>query len=155
MKLWILLQQKKQQNTQTYSSPIKTSLEVIKIQGEYHLPGHNFTGPGTQLKYRLERGDEPINKVDSLSLHHDLRYEFYGDDGFEVFRADVQFIGGAIGITLSPTSTFRERSEALLVGSIMTLKVVSDVALPSKRVISLAQKLKKLRKISAGISVIA
>ncbi len=125
------------------------------IQGEYHLPGHNFTGPGTQLKYRLERGDEPVNKVDALSLHHDMRYQFYGDSAFEVFRADVQYIGGAVGIVFSPTSSFRERGEALLVGSVMTLKVVSDVALPSKRVVMLARKLKKLRKISAGISVIA
>ena len=124
------------------------------MQGEWHIPGHNFTGPGTQLKYRLERGDEPINKVDALSLHHDMRYEFY-DSGFERFRADVQYIGGAVGIVFSPTSSFRERGEAVLVGSIMTLKVVSDVALPGKRVVMLARKLKKLRKISAGISVIA
>ena len=125
------------------------------MQGEIHLPGHNFTGPGTQLKYRLERGDEPINKVDALSLHHDLRYEFYGDSEFEVFRADVQYVGGAIGIVFSPSSTFRERGEGLVVGSIMTLKIVSDVAIPSKRVLSLGRKLKDLRKISPGISVIA
>lgn len=124
------------------------------MQGEWHLPGHNFTGPGTKLKYRLERGDEPVNKVDALSLHHDMRYEFY-DSTFERFRADVQFIGGAVGIVFSPSSTFRERGEAVLVGSVMTLKVVSDVALPGRRIVSLAKKLKKLRKISAGISVIA
>ena len=125
------------------------------MRGEYHLPGHNFTGPGTQLKRRLERGDEPINAVDELSLHHDMRYEFYGGDSFEVFRADVQFIGGAIGIVFSPRSTFRERVEAGIVGSIMTLKIVSDVAIPSKRVLSLGRKLKDLRKISPGISVVA
>lgn len=124
------------------------------MQGEWHLPGHNFTGPGTQLKYRLERGDDPVNKVDALSLHHDMRYEFY-DSGFERFRADVQYIGGAAGIVFSPTSTWRERGEAVLVGGIMTLKVVSDVALPSKRIIMLARQLRKLRKISPGISVIA
>jgi len=126
---------------------------VIFVQGEWHLPGHNFTGPGTQLKYRLERGDEPINKVDALSLHHDLRYEFY-DSSFERFRADVQFIGGAIGITLSPTSSWRERGEAVLVGGIMTLKVAGDVLIPQKRVFMLARKLKKLKKINPSISVI-
>ena len=103
------------------------------MQGEIQLPGHNFTGPGTQLKYRLERGDEPINKVDALSLHHDLRYEFYGDSEFEVFRADVQYVGGAIGIVFSPSSTFRERGEGLVVGSIMTLKIVSNFVNPIKK----------------------
>lgn len=124
------------------------------MQGEWHLPGHNFTGPGTKLKYRLEQGQEPINKVDALSLHHDLRYEFYGDDPFEVFRADVQYIGGSVGIVFSPTSTWRERGEGALVGGIMTLKVLGDVLLPQKRIITLARKLKKLKKISKGISVI-
>lgn len=121
--------------------------------GEIHLPGHNFTGPGTQLEKRLERGDQPINAVDELSLHHDLRYKFYGDSAFEVFRADVQFVGGAIGIVFAPKSTFRERSEALFVGSIMTGKLVANVALPSKRLLSLGRQLKKLKKFSPGISV--
>lgn len=121
--------------------------------GELHLPGHNFTGPGTQLEMRLERGDQPINAVDELSLHHDLRYKFYGDSSYEVFRADVQFVGGAIGIVFAPKSTFRERTEALFVGSIMTTKIVYDVALPSKRIIALARQLKKLKKFSPGISV--
>ena len=124
------------------------------MQGEWHLPGHNFTGPGTQLKYRLEQGYEPVNKVDALSLHHDLRYEFY-DSAFERFRADVQYVGGAVGIVLSPTSSWRERGEAVLVGSIMTVKVLSNVLIPSKRIISLVGKLKRLRKLSPGISVIA
>jgi hypothetical protein len=120
---------------------------------EWHLPGHNFTGPGTKLTERLERGDEPINRVDELSLHHDLRYQFYGDSAYEVFRADVQYVGGAIGIVFSPKSTFRERSEALLVGGAMTLKIVADVVVPWKRLVMLGGKLRKLRKISSGISV--
>ena len=88
-----------------------------------------------------------------MSLHHDLRYEFY-DSSFERFRADVQFIGGAIGITLSPTSSWRERGEAILVGGIMTLKVAGNVLIPQKRVFMLARKLKKLKKINPSISVI-
>ena len=123
---------------------------MISIQGEWHLPGHNFTGPGTKLKYRLERGDEPVNKVDALSLHHDMRYEIY-DSSFERFRADVQYIGGSIGIVFSPSSTWRERGEAVLVGGIMTLKVAS----PGGRLLKLASKMKRLKKISPGISVIS
>ena len=42
--------------------------------GEIHLPGHNFTGPGTKLQERLERGDTPINRVDEISKNHDIAY---------------------------------------------------------------------------------
>lgn len=120
------------------------------MQGEWHLPGHNFTGPGTNLKYRLERGDEPVNKVDALSLHHDMRYEFY-DSAWERFRADVQYVGGSIGIVFSPTSTFRERGEALLVGGVMGLKVVSNV-IPARRLLALGRAMRNLKRFK-GVSV--
>ena len=123
---------------------------MVTIQGEWHLPGHNFTGPGTKLQYRLERGDEPINKVDALSLHHDMRYQFYGDSEFEVFRADVQFIAGSIGIVFSPSSTMRERGEAVFVGGVMGLKLLA----PAGRLLKLGNKLRRLRKINPGISVV-
>tara|TARA_Y100000015_G_C2379414_1_gene84207 strand:+ start:300 stop:608 length:309 start_codon:yes stop_codon:yes gene_type:complete len=102
----------------------------------------------------LERGDEPINQVDALSLHHDLRYEFY-DSQFERFNADVKFIGGAVGIVFGLRSSMRERAEAAFVGGVMTVKVVSDVAIPSKRLSQLFRQLKKLKKINKGISVMA
>ena len=118
---------------------------MINLQGEWHLPGHNFTGPGTDLKYRLEQGQDPVNKVDALSLHHDMRYEFYGDNPFEVFRADVQYIGGAIGIVFSPRSSMRERGEAVLVGGIMTMKVVVSFVNPFNK-FKQAQRLYKKSK---------
>jgi len=104
------------------------------VQGEWHFPGHNFTGPGTRLEERLERGDEPVNRVDELSLHHDIRYQTISknseDDGlfnfvsdYETINADVRFIGGAIEIGLSPSSTMEERFQAAFVGSLMTVKL--------------------------------
>jgi hypothetical protein len=42
--------------------------------GEIHLPGHNFTGPGTKLDERLARGDKPVNQIDALSKEHDIAY---------------------------------------------------------------------------------
>ncbi|GBN48631.1 hypothetical protein AVEN_140029-1 [Araneus ventricosus] len=48
-----------------------------------HLPGHNFTGPGTQLlwgKHRLNNDlsykdrSKPINRVDEAGYHHDVCY---------------------------------------------------------------------------------
>jgi len=41
---------------------------------EYHLPGYNFCGPGTEVEKRLARGDEPINELDACCLVHDLVY---------------------------------------------------------------------------------
>lgn len=104
------------------------------MRGEWHFPGHNFTGPGTRLEERLERGDEPVNRVDELSLHHDIRYQTIErnstDDGlfnfvsdYETINADVKFIGGAIEIAVSPSSTMEERVQAALVGSLMTVKL--------------------------------
>ena len=48
---------------------------------EFHLPGHRFTGPGTDLNKRLEADGitpkvkyKPINRIDGLSLKHDIYY---------------------------------------------------------------------------------
>ena len=103
------------------------------MQGEWHFPGHNFTGPGTRLEERLERGDEPVNRVDALSLHHDIRYQtieknsdgsyFNLIDDYETINADVKFIGGAVEIALGPGSTLEERAQAALVGTLMSVKL--------------------------------
>lgn len=49
---------------------------VAKIPGENpnHLPGHNFTGPGTFARKRIAMGIKPTNAVDEGSMHHDLDY---------------------------------------------------------------------------------
>ena len=45
-----------------------------------HLPGHNFTGPGTKLNKRLnpdltpKKWSKPINRVDKAAYHHDVCY---------------------------------------------------------------------------------
>lgn len=41
---------------------------------EYHLPLHNYAGPGTHVITRIERGDKPINALDASSMIHDLEY---------------------------------------------------------------------------------
>ena len=51
-----------------------------KLPFEMHLPGHNFTGPGTKLYKRLFSDETPkelsmpINRVDNAAYHHDLCY---------------------------------------------------------------------------------
>ena len=50
-----------------------------------HLPGHNFTGPGTKLNKRLNPDGTPkelsmhINRVDNATYHHDLCYSKHDD----------------------------------------------------------------------------
>ena len=50
-----------------------------------HLPGHNFTGPGTKLYRRLNPNGTPkewsipINRVDNAAYHHDLCYSKHDD----------------------------------------------------------------------------
>ena len=47
---------------------------------EMHLPGHNFTDPGTKLYKRLNSDGTPkewsiaINRVDNATYHYDLCY---------------------------------------------------------------------------------
>ncbi len=97
------------------------------------------------MKYRLERGDQPVNKIDELSLHHDMRYEFYSSP-MERFRADVQYIGGAIGIVFGLKSTWRERGEGILVGGIMTLKLAGNLFNPFKKLAMLGRTFKGLKE---------
>jgi len=53
---------------------------VSNLPFELHLPGHNFTGPGTKLDRRLNPDGTPvdwsklINRVDEAPYHHDLCY---------------------------------------------------------------------------------
>ena len=58
---------------------------VNKFPLEMHLPGHNFTGPGTKLYIRLNSDGTPqewsmsINRVDNAAYHHDICYSKHND----------------------------------------------------------------------------
>lgn len=85
---------------------------------EMHLPSHKFTGPGTKLKERLLRGDEPVNKLDAAAMLHDMSYEMFKDTkDRHVFDKKLQ--KEAFKIAKDPSSSLREKTEAGLVGSIM------------------------------------
>ena len=53
---------------------------INNLPFEMHLPGHNFTRPGTKLKKRLnpdltpKKWSKPINRVDKPAYHHDVCY---------------------------------------------------------------------------------
>ena len=50
---------------------------INSLPVEMHLPGHNFTGPGTKLKKRLNPDLTPkewSNRIDNAAYHHDICY---------------------------------------------------------------------------------
>ena len=66
------------QVTSTRSRQVGGGLDIQKWLGktgiEFHLPGHQFTGPGTHLEKRLKRGDQGINQLDRIARQHDIYY---------------------------------------------------------------------------------
>ena len=70
-----VLKAKSPEGSRTKGLPGGDIVDIIgNTLGEIHLPGHNFTGPGTKLKERLARGDKGINRVDELARGHDIAY---------------------------------------------------------------------------------
>ena len=90
-----------------------------KYPGEFHLPGHNYTGPGTRLDLRLEpggspvpkSGEEPINRVDAAAFRHDIAYRNFQDIERR-HSADRQMIAELDAIE---NPTFREKVERMFV----------------------------------------
>jgi len=97
---------------------------VVRERGEFHLPGHNYTGPGTQYEKRKARGDKPVNRVDALSMAHDKVYVEQGDNQWAILRADANYVAGAASIAVDDSATNRERAEAVFVGSVIGIKTV-------------------------------
>jgi len=53
---------------------------INSLPFEMHMPGHNFTGPGTKLNKRLNEDmtpkawSKPINRVNKAACHDDICY---------------------------------------------------------------------------------
>ena len=66
-----------------FTSNIKFPFQ--KFEGEVHLPGMNFAGPGTRLDLRLNDDltpkdwSKPIDRVDEAAYYHDLAYSRFND----------------------------------------------------------------------------
>ena len=58
---------------------------INKLPFEMHVPKYNYLGPGTNLKKRLDvnnkpkPGNEPINQIDEVAMHHDICYSKHED----------------------------------------------------------------------------
>ena len=98
---------------------------VNKLPFKIHLPGHNFTGPGTKLYKRLnldgtsKEWSIPINRVDNAAYHHDLCYSKHDDTKTRNEVCDKTMIGELSGIV---NTTSRERIDKAIVGNSLILR---------------------------------
>ena len=110
---------------------------VSKLPFEMHLPGHNFTGPGTKLYKRLNSDGTqkewsiPISRVDNAAYHHDLRYSKYDDTKSRNEVYDKTMLGELNGIV---NSTLRERIDKSIVGKLIKAKVNFGLGHPVKKI---------------------
>ena len=95
-----------------------------------HLPGHNYTSPGTKLYKRLNPDGTlkewgiPINRVDNTTYHHDLCYSKYDDANTGNEVSDKTMLCDLNGIV---NPTLRERIDKSIVGiNSSKLKLISD-----------------------------
>ncbi|AJP61529.1 capsid-like protein [Adoxophyes honmai entomopoxvirus 'L' virophage 1] len=93
---------------------------ITKLPLELHYPGHNFTGPGTNLVLRMEKNDKPVNKVDKNSLIHDIEYS----EGFDKDLSDQYLIKRNEEILNNSESSVDEINQARIVNTIMKMKSV-------------------------------
>ena len=109
---------------QTISSKLP-GFPWAKYKGEHHLPGHNYTGPGTRLDIRLDEnnipkpGEEPINRVDQSALKHDIAYN--NPNIRDRQKADIDLIQDLNEIK---NPTFRERLDKAIVKNVMKAKIL-------------------------------
>ena len=98
---------------------------INNLPVEMHLPGHNFTGPGTKLNKRLnpdltpKKWSKPINRVDKASYNHDNCYLKNNDTATRNAVCDKNMLKELKGIY---NPTIRERMERGLVSSLIGTK---------------------------------
>ena len=99
---------------------------VSKLQIELHLPGHNFTGPGTKLDRRLnpdgtpKEWSKPVNRVDRAAYYHDLCYAKHPDTKTRNEICDREMLK-ELGEITDPS--LRERLDRGLVSNLIKAKV--------------------------------
>ena len=98
---------------------------INSLPVEMHLPGHNFTGPGTKLNKRLnpdltpKKWSKPINRVDKAAYNHDICYLKNTDTVTRNVVCDKNMLKELKGIY---NPTIRERMERGLVSSLIGTK---------------------------------
>ena len=109
---------------------------INKLPFEMHLPGHNFTGPGTNLKKRLnldltpKEWSKPVNRVDDAAYRHDVCYLMNKDTQTRNNVCDKNMLGELDGIY---NPTLRERLDKSLVDKIIGTKMRFGMGVGGKK----------------------
>ncbi|KAG1666595.1 putative uncharacterized transposon-derived protein F54H12.3 [Nymphon striatum] len=99
---------------------------INNLPFELHLPGHNFTGPGTRLNKRLtpdltpKNWSKPINRVDNAAYHHDVCYLKNKDTKIRNKVCDKNMLHEMDGIY---NPTLREKLDRSIVSKIIGTKM--------------------------------
>ena len=108
---------------------------INNLPFELHLPGHNFTGPGTKLSKRLKPDltpkdwSKPINRVDKAAYHHDVCYLKNKDTATRNKVCDKNMLDEMDGIY---NPTLRERLDRSIVDKIIGTKMRFGMGLKKK-----------------------
>ena len=109
---------------------------VNKLPFKMHLPGHNFTGPGTKLYKRLNPDGTPkewiipINRVDNAAYDHYLCYSKHDDTKTRNEVCDKTMLG-ELSANVNPTLI--ERIDKSIVGKLIKSKVNFGLGHPIKK----------------------
>ena len=127
---------------------------------EMHLPGHNFMGPGTKLKIRLnpdlipKKWSKHVNRVDKAAYHHDVCYLKYDDIATRNTVCDQNMLK-----ELEGNPTLRERLDKSIVSKFIGTKVKFGMGVKKKDLAEelhkpIRRKFKKRRVLVNGIDKI-
>ena len=132
---------------------------INNLPVEMHLPGHNFTGPGTKLKKRLnpdltpKKWSKPINRVDKAAYHHDVCYLKNDDTATRNAVYDKNMLKELEGIY---NPTLRQRLDKSIVSKLIGTKVKFGMGVKKKDLAEelhkpIRRKFKKRRVLVGGI----
>ena len=108
---------------------------INNLSFEMHLPGHNFTGPGTKLKKQLnpdltpKKWSKPIIRVDKAAHHHDVCYLKNDDTATKNAVCDKNMLKELEGIY---NPTLRERLDKSIVSKLIRTKVKFGMGVKKK-----------------------
>ena len=119
---------------------------INNLPVEMHLPGHNFTGPGTKLNKRLKpdltpkEWSKPVNRVDKAAYHHDICYLKNNDTATRNAVCDKIMLKELEGIY---NPTIKEKMERGLDSSLIGTKARFGWGVDKKKAPTLAEELHK------------
>ena len=115
------------------SVDIHKAISKVLPKDGLHLPGHRYTGPGTDLNVRLDENDdprpgyEPFNQIDEISMKHDICYR---DMPTGKHRCDENMLDSLKKVK---PQNFREKVDRALVRSLIGTKYKLGLGVQKKR----------------------